>query len=121
MQGPDGSLYTTAPGTQNHLPDQNMAAISALGDYYLYTGDSALVTELYPKVASYIKQFVSTTTNSDGMQILPSGGGVWNWIDWGTNLDVQSPKRPVTVESRRPSCSASAIERSNVCCNSGDA
>ena len=87
---PDGSLYTTAPGTANFLPDQNMAAVSALGDYYLYTGDTALVTELYPKVASYIKQYVSTTRNSDGMQILPSGHGEWNWIDWGTNLDVQT-------------------------------
>ena len=88
-QKPDGSLYTTAPGIQNNLPDQNMAAISALGDYYLYTGDTALVTELYPKVATYIKQFVAANRNTDGLQILSASGGAWNWIDWGMNLDVQ--------------------------------
>ena len=87
-QKPDGSLYTTAPGTVFHLPDQNMAAITALGQYYLYTGDSALVAELYPKVATFLKQYVASTRNSDGMLILQ--GGVWNWIDWGSNLDVQT-------------------------------
>lgn len=87
-QKPDGSLYTTAPGTVFHLPDQNMAAVTALGQYYLYTGDSALVTELYPKVATYLKQYIASTRNSDGMLILQNG--VWNWIDWGTHLDIQT-------------------------------
>jgi len=87
-QKSDGSLYTTAPGTVFHLPDQNMAAVNALGQYYLYTGDSALVTELYPKVAAFLKQYVASTRNSDGMLVLQSG--VWNWIDWGSNLDIQT-------------------------------
>jgi len=87
-QKPDGSLYTTAPGIVFHLPDQNMAAINALGVYYLYTADTALVTELYPKVATFIKQYVASTLNGDGMPILQDG--VWNWIDWGSNLDIQT-------------------------------
>ncbi|WNG24862.1 Bacterial alpha-L-rhamnosidase [Cystobacter fuscus] len=87
-QKADGSLYTTAPGTLFHLPDQNMAAVDALGLYYLYTGDRVLVAELYPKVATFIKQYVATARNSDGLLVLRSG--VWNWIDWGSNLDVQT-------------------------------
>jgi hypothetical protein len=87
-QKPDGSLYTTAPGTVFHLPDQNMAAVNALGHYYLYTGDTALVSELYPRVATYLKQYVASTRNADGMLILQPN--VWNWIDWGTNLDIQT-------------------------------
>jgi len=87
-QKPDGSLYTTAPGVTFHLPDQNMAAINSLGVYYLYTGDSALIAELYPKVSTYLKRYVASTLNGDGMPILQNGP--WNWIDWGSNLDIQT-------------------------------
>jgi hypothetical protein len=96
-QKPDGSLYTTAPGVAFHLPDQNMAAANALGQYYLYTGDSALVTELYPKVATFLKRYVASTRNSDGMLILQPG--VWNWIDWGSNLDIQTGSANTVVNS----------------------
>ena len=87
-QKSNGSLYTTAPGTRFELPDQNIAAVSSIGDYFLYTGDTALVRELYPKIAAYIKQYVAAGRNTDGMLILQNGP--WNWIDWGTNLDVQT-------------------------------
>jgi hypothetical protein len=84
----DHSLYTTAPGTVFHLPDQNLAAVASIGDYFLYTGDSALVRELYPKVATYIKNYVAGTRDGSGMVILQNGP--WNWIDWGNNMDIQT-------------------------------
>ncbi|MBI3766450.1 MAG: hypothetical protein HY277_08115 [Ignavibacteriales bacterium] len=87
-QKSDGSLYTTAPGTKFHLPDQNLAAVMSIGDYFMYTGDTALVRELYPKISIYIRHYVASHCNSDGMLILQKG--VWNWIDWGDNLDVQT-------------------------------
>jgi len=87
-QKADYSLYTTAPGTSFHLPDQNLAAVMSLYDYFLYTGDSAFVRELYPKVATYIKSYVATTRDVSGMVILQNGP--WNWIDWGSNLDIQT-------------------------------
>ena len=94
-QKPDGSLYTTAPGKAYNLPDQNMAAVSMLWNYYLYTGDKALLEELYPFAKKFVQQ-CATTANTDGMLILQpdqpgvTGGSLWNWIDWGTNLDVQT-------------------------------
>jgi uncharacterized protein (DUF608 family) len=94
-QKPDGSLYTTAPGKAYNLPDQNMAAVSMLWNYYLYTGDKALLEELYPFAKKFVQQ-CATTANNDGMLILQpdqpgvTGGNLWNWIDWGTNLDVQN-------------------------------
>jgi hypothetical protein len=87
-QKTDYSLYTTAPGASFHLPDQNLAAVISLYDYFLYTGDSALVKELYPKVATYIKNYVAGTRDGSGMLVLQNGP--WNWIDWGSNLDIQT-------------------------------
>ncbi|WP_343670119.1 PA14 domain-containing protein [Chitinophaga sp.] len=82
-QKTNGSLYTTAPGTSFHLPDQNLAAVAMLWKYYMYTGDRALLQELYPQIKKYIA-FCAASCNSDGMIVLQSGA--WNWIDWGSNL-----------------------------------
>lgn len=93
-QKADGSLYTTAPGKAYNLPDQNMAAVSMLWKYFMYTGDKALLQELYPYAKKFVKQ-CATTANNDGMLIFQpdqpgiTGGNLWNWIDWGDNLDIQ--------------------------------
>ena len=88
-QKANGSLYTTAPGNKFHLPDQNIAAVAILWEYYLYTGDLSLLQEVYPQAKTFIEYCVSTA-NSDGMLILQPGQGwdLWNWIDWGDNKDV---------------------------------
>lgn len=85
----DGSLYTTAPGTAFNLPDQNMAAVAMLWKYYQYTGDADLVRELYPQAKKFIGHCAGTA-NTDGMLILQpaQGWNLWNWIDWGSNMDI---------------------------------
>jgi len=89
-QKSDGSLYTTAPGKVFNLPDQNIAAVSMLWNYFLYSGDKALLEELYPYAKKFVQQ-CAKTVNSDGMLIMQPGQGnnLWNWIDWGTNMDIQ--------------------------------
>jgi hypothetical protein len=84
-QKPDGSLYTTAPGTVFHLPDQNINAVAMLWKYYIYSGDKKLLQEIYPQIKKYIG-YCASTANSDGMLVLQSGP--WNWIDWGDNKDI---------------------------------
>jgi len=65
-----------------------------LWKYFMYTGDKALLEELYPYAKKFVQQCV-TTANKDGMLILQpgqsgvTGANLWNWIDWGDNLDVQ--------------------------------
>jgi hypothetical protein len=86
-QKPNGSLYTTAPGSRFHLPDQNIAGVNSIGDYFMYTGDTALVRELYPRIARYVKDYLSKTMNNDGMLVFQDS--VWNWIDWGDSLDIK--------------------------------
>ncbi|MHB9143423.1 MAG: alpha-L-rhamnosidase-related protein, partial [Paludibacter sp.] len=89
-QKTDGSLYTTAPGKAFNLPDQNMAAVSMLWNYYRYSGDKELLEELYPYAKKFIQQ-CATTANNDGMLIMQpnQGWNLWNWIDWGSNMDIQ--------------------------------
>jgi hypothetical protein len=89
-QKSDGSLYTTAPGKAFNLPDQNIAAVSMLWNYFLYSGDKALLEELYPFAKKFVQQCASTA-NSDGMLVMQSSQGwnLWNWIDWGSNMDIQ--------------------------------
>jgi len=87
-QKPDYSLYTTAPGISYHLPDQNVAAVTSLYDYFMYTGDSALIRELYPKAAAFIKNYAAASRDKSGMLILKDGP--WNWIDWGDKLDIKT-------------------------------
>ncbi|SHN36369.1 Por secretion system C-terminal sorting domain-containing protein [Chitinophaga sp. CF418] len=84
-QKSDGSLYTTAPGTEFHLPDQNLAAVALLWKYYTYTGDKALLQELYPAIKKFAAYCVNSS-NSDGMLVWQNGP--WNWIDWGDNKDA---------------------------------
>jgi hypothetical protein len=86
----NGSLYTTAPGTSFHLPDQNLAAVAMLWKYYMYSGDRPLLQELYPQIKKYV-QFCAASCNADGMILLQNDA--WNWLDWGSNLG------PVTVGS----------------------
>ena len=95
-QKPDGSLYTTAPGNAFNLPDQNLAAAISLWDYYMYTGDSALITELYPRVKKFVDNFASFR-NSDGMVLQQTGP--WNWIDWGSNMDNQNGSANTVVNA----------------------
>jgi hypothetical protein len=83
-QKSDGSLYTTAPGTEFHLPDQNAAAVAILWKYYTYAGDRALLQELYPQIKKFIRYCVNSS-NNDGMLVWQNGP--WNWIDWGSNKD----------------------------------
>lgn len=80
----NGSLYTTAPGTRFHLPDQNLAAVAMIWKYYMYSGDRPLLQELYPQIKKYV-QFCAASCNADGMILLQNDA--WNWIDWGSTID----------------------------------
>jgi hypothetical protein len=117
-QKADYSLYTTAPGTSFHLPDQNLAAVISLHDYFLYTGDSALVRELYPRVAAYIKNYVAGTRDGGGMLVLQNGP--WNWIDWGNNLDVQTGSANTVVNGLFVRLMDAAKVMATVCGSTGD-
>jgi hypothetical protein len=116
-QKDDGSLYTTAPGDVFNLPDQNLAAAISLWDYYMYTGDSTLIDQLYPNVKKFINGFASFR-NSDGMIIQQSGP--WNWIDWGSNMDNQDGSANTVVNALFINLLEVAKNMASLSGNSGD-
>ena len=116
-QKSDGSLYTTAPGDAFNLPDQNLAAVISLWDYYMYTGDSAIIKELYPMVKKFINNYASFR-NSDGMVIQQSGP--WNWIDWGTNRDNQDGSANTVVNALFINLLEAGKSMASVSGNNGD-
>jgi hypothetical protein len=120
-QKADGSLYTTAPGNVFCLPDQNMTAVISLWDYYLYTGDGALLTELYPNVKKYIT-YLASIRNADGMILQQTSNGwlMWNWIDWGGNMDLQDGSANTVVNAMFIKLLDAVKNMANVTGNTGD-
>ena len=86
-QKPDGTLHAPVPGNYElELPAQMLAGISRYGfwNYYMNTGDYAVITEVYPAVKRYLSLW---KTDETGLTELRKGG--WLWGDWGTDKDMR--------------------------------
>lgn len=84
----NGVIFSPVPASNYHteLPGQMLASIGRYGfwNYYLCTGDTATIADLYPGVKRYLNVW----------QYLPDGtirfrSGEWTWGDWGTNIDIR--------------------------------
>jgi len=86
-QKPDGVLYSPVPAGSwdRELPAQMLASVGQYGfwNYYRYTGDTALIREVYPAVKKYILLW---DMGPDGLVLHRPGG--WDWLDWGDDIDV---------------------------------
>ena len=84
-QKPDGTLSSPIPAGNwvNELPVQMLAAIYGINNYFQYTGDTALIKNIYPAIKKYLSLF---KLGQDSLVIHRSGG--WDWADWGNNIDV---------------------------------
>jgi hypothetical protein len=89
----DSILYSPIPGPHaplpfgpyRELPLQSLASIGecGFGNYFLHTGDTATMREVYPYVKKYLAKW----------KIGPDGGvvhrpGKWDWADWGNDIDM---------------------------------
>lgn len=63
----------------NTIMDYTLYWFNGIYDYYLYTGDKAFVSEIYPKMQS-LMDYVVGRTNRDGM--LEGMTGDWVFVDW---------------------------------------
>lgn len=85
-QRADKTLYSPVPSAAwtQELPQQMLASISQYGfwTYYVYTGDKQTVLDAYPHVRDYLSIW-----KLDGQDLLVHRNGVWNWADWGDNID----------------------------------
>jgi len=78
MTVPDGSWY-------KELPRQMLASVGWYGfwTYYVYTGDTQTIKDVYPHVRDYLSLWKIGT---DGLIIHRPGD--WDWTDWGDHKDV---------------------------------
>lgn len=87
-QREDGTLYSPIPAGnwRNELPAQMLASISTYGFwyYYLHTGDSQTMADVYPAVKKYLELWSLDETGLTNYR-----EGDWSWGDWGTNIDIR--------------------------------
>ena len=87
-QREDGSLFSPIPAGNwgCELPAQMLASISTYGFwyYYLHTGDSQTMADVYPAVKKYLELW---SLDETGMTNYREGD--WSWGDWGSNIDIR--------------------------------
>lgn len=87
-QREDDVLFSPVPAGNwdIELPAQMLASISTYGFlyYYLHTGDSQTMVDVYPAVKRYLALW---TFDEDGLTAYREGD--WSWGDWGDNIDIR--------------------------------
>ena len=87
-QREDGTLFSPVPAGNwgNELPAQMLASVSTYGFwyYYLHTGDSQTMIDVYPAVKKYLELW---SLDENGLTNLRKGD--WSWGDWGSNIDLR--------------------------------
>ena len=86
-QRPDSTIFSPVPAGNwgQELPMQMLASVGEYGlwTYFRFSGDTALVEELYPAVRRYLHVW---QVDSVGL-VVPRQGG-WTWGDWGERKDL---------------------------------
>lgn len=84
----NGVLYSPVPAGswEQELPLQMLASVGKLGfwNYFMYTGDSVTIKEIYPSVKKYMSLW-----QLDERNLVVHRAGGWDWSDWGNDIDVQ--------------------------------
>jgi len=87
-QRSDSTLFSPVPAGNyfKELPGQMLASVGYYGfwNYFLNTGDSATIREVYPGVRKYMHIW---EINPNGTVKLRKGE--WPWGDWGTDKDLE--------------------------------
>lgn len=78
-------LQTVVPITNHYfeLPFQQLAGVYGFWTYYLYTGETDLLEQVYQPSMDYLKMWV---LGQDGLVAHRLGN--WDWPDWGEKFDV---------------------------------
>ncbi len=79
-------LQTVVPikGDYFELPVQQLAGICGFWIYYIYTGDSNFIEDVYSASKDYLNLW-NTARNG----LVEHRCGSWDWLDWGDRIDVE--------------------------------
>ncbi len=83
----DYILRTLVPTYDNpcELPAQELAGITGMWEYYLYTGNDTAIKDVYWYQREYLLAWYGMLDN--GFQQRRNGS--WDWHDWGKRIDVR--------------------------------
>ena len=74
------------------IPSFSLHYFTQCLEYYEYSGDVSLLSEVYPKLCSILKAFTDKMKN-EGDVILPFKG-MWNFYEWSKGLDGHGEYNP---------------------------
>lgn len=80
-------LLTISPTNEQnsmHLPIQMLLGIVSMYDYYLYTGNTEYLEQIYPAVKNYLYMW---ETEPDGLVAYKAGFALWRWEDSAGECD----------------------------------
>lgn len=82
----DGLLSICYPMKMDYvIPSFSLHYITGCREYMQYSGDTAFIKEIYPKLVSIIDAFVNRIT--DGLVPPFEGNNYWNFYEWREDLD----------------------------------
>ena len=83
-------LMTVVPSKEAklHLPVQSLIGITAMYDYYYYTGNREFIEYVYPYVKGYINQW--EIDNKTGLPALTNESNLWKWGDSTDEFDYEA-------------------------------
>ena len=81
----DGALPSKVANGKDdlELPVQSLAGVHSFWQYYLYSGNEALIFEAYPFLMDYLDMWVVSANG-----VINHRSGDWDWIDWGNHPDI---------------------------------
>lgn len=84
----DDALLTVVPNTHEpiQLPVQTLLTINGMYEYYLYTGNTSFLEEIYPHIESYLNLWQMNVYN---VLEYTSNYYVWEWTDGSDTSDYK--------------------------------
>ena len=85
----DGNLPIIAPTKRNDMlsiPSFTLAWISELYEYFLYSGQTALVEKFLPAADKIIDRALARRDGNSRLFLPPEGTKIWNFYEWSGNL-----------------------------------
>lgn len=86
----DHVIQTRAPGTAGtkEIPMQNLAFMSAVYQYSLYSGEEESVRLFLPAAVNYLKLWGMESTGLVKSRPESADSTIWDWYDWGNFSDA---------------------------------
>jgi alpha-L-rhamnosidase len=84
IMSPPGSFGTEFP---HHV----FQWISAIWRHFVFSGDLALLDELFEPALRYLEQWVTQFTDEGGVLVRDRWDDMWDWVDWSGIVESMAP------------------------------